>query len=57
LLVDQVAVDEIDDDSIHVDEHTRYVLCEYLTLTNEQKTRFYKHIAEHKEQIKINKGE
>ncbi len=48
-------VDEIDDDEIHIDEHTRYVLSEYQSLTQEQKQRFYTHIREHKQ--RINKGE
>ncbi|MBQ3116190.1 MAG: hypothetical protein IJC07_04100 [Clostridia bacterium] len=55
-----VAVEEIDDHSIHVDEHVRYVLCEYESLLEEQKQRYYAHIRAHKEQIKQNqenKGE
>lgn len=57
MLNEEVLIDEIDDNSIHIDEHTRYVLCEYLTLTKEQKNRFYKHIAEHKAKEQKNKGE
>ena len=45
-------VDEIDEHSIHVDEHIRYVLCEYLTLNEEQKNNFYEHIREHKKILK-----
>ena len=54
-----VEVEEIDDDVIHVDEHTRYVLSEYSSLNDEQKQRFYQHINLHKQQIEIlnNKGE
>ena len=47
-----VGVDEIDEHSIHVDEHVRYVLCEYLTLSKEQLNNFYQHIREHKNNIK-----
>ena len=50
-------VEEIDDDGIHVDEHTRFILCEYDTLTAEQKNRFYVHLKAHKDRMKINKGE
>ena len=49
---------EIDDDSVHVDEHTRYVLSEFDELTEEEKQRFYAHIKAHKERIEQkNKGE
>ena len=41
-------VEEIDDDDIHITEHTRYVLGEYNQLSNEAKERFYTHIKEHK---------
>lgn len=50
-------VEIIDNHEIHVEEHTRYVLCEYTTLTEEQKKRFYNHILEHKNQIKKLNGE
>jgi hypothetical protein len=50
-------VEEIDDDGIHVDEHTRFVLCEYDTLTKEQKNRFFAHIKAHKERINLTEGE
>ncbi len=49
------AIEEIDDDKIHVDEHTRYVLSEDSSLTEEQKKRFYAHVRAHKE--RINKGD
>ncbi len=52
LLSLDVPVEEIDDDNIHVDEHTRYVLSEYTSITEEQKTRFYTHINAHKNQLK-----
>lgn len=57
LLQREVNVDEIDDDSIHKDEHVRYMLSEFTTLSEEQKQRFYTHIKEHKERIKIENGE
>jgi hypothetical protein len=46
-------VEEMDDDKIHIDEHTRYVLSEYQSLTEEQKQRFFEHIRAHKERIKL----
>ncbi len=49
-------IDEIDDDQIHIDEHTRYVLSEYQSLSEEQKQRFYAHIKAHKQRIN-NQGE
>lgn len=49
--------DDIDDDAIHIDEHTRFVLCEYRSLSDEQKQRYYAHINEHKQKIKEIKGE
>jgi hypothetical protein len=52
-----VAVEEIDDDEIHVDEHTRYVLSEYTSLKDEEKQRFYAHISAHKQRIKSITGE
>jgi hypothetical protein len=55
LVKEEVNIDEIDDDGIHVDEHTRFVLCEYKTMTDEQKSRFYSHISAHKQRIS-NKG-
>ncbi len=52
-----VEIEEIDDDTIHVDEHTRYVLSEYTDMTKEERQRFYIHIAEHKERIKKLNGD
>jgi hypothetical protein len=53
-LKEEIFVEEIDDDLIHVDEHVRYVLSEYNTLSDQQKERFYMHIKEHKERVKEN---
>ena len=52
-------VSEIDDDAIHIDEHTRYVLGEFDELTESEKTRFFAHIKAHKDrnQQKNIKGE
>lgn len=55
LLNEYIGTEEIDDHSIHVDEHTRYVLCEYQDFDQGKKQRFYAHINEHKQ--KLNKGE
>ena len=53
----EMEIEEIDDDTIHVDEHIRYVLSEYSDMSKEQRQRYYTHIAEHKERIKKSKGE
>ena len=45
-------IEEIDDDAIHEDEHTRYVLSEYDELSGEEKARLYAHIKAHKERLK-----
>ena len=44
----QKDIEEIDDDSIHIDEHTRYILCEYESLSKEQKQRLFEHLKQHK---------
>ncbi len=46
-----LSTEEIDDDAIHVDEHTRYILSEYDELTDEEKERLFSHLKEHKEKI------
>ncbi len=51
-------IEEIDDDIIHIDEHTRYILSEYESLTENEKTLLCKHVSEHKARLNINdKGE
>ena len=51
-------VDEIDDHAVHIDEHVRYVLSEYKSLSEEQKQRYYQHINQHKTKInQIEQGE
>ena len=57
MLKKNIEVDEIDDHSIHIDEHTRYFLSEHLSLTKEQKQNFYSHIKMHKETMKKEIGE
>ncbi len=49
------AIEEIDEDRIHIDEHTRYVLSEYDELTEEEKQRLFSHIKEHKDRINLSK--
>lgn len=51
-----MGIEEIDDDRIHVDEHSRYILCEYESLTEEQKQRLLNHVSLHKQRISM-KGE
>ncbi len=48
MLEKDALVDEIDDHDIHIDEHTRFVLSEHLSLNQNQKQRFYLHIKAHK---------
>ncbi len=57
ILKKELEVDEIDDHEIHIDEHTRYVLSEHLSLKKEQKERFYSHIKLHKDAINKEIGE
>ena len=46
-------IEEIDDDNIHIDEHTRYILSEYSELKDDEKTRLFAHLKEHKERAKL----
>lgn len=48
-------IEEIDDDRIHIDEHTRYVLSEYDELKEEEKERLFSHIKAHKERLNLGK--
>ena len=57
LYTEQVGIDEIDDDAIHIDEHVRFVLCEYQTMSEEVKQKFYAHIREHKQKLKAGESE
>ena len=57
LLKDNVEVDNLDQDTIHIDEHTRYFLSEYKNLEKEQKQRFYNHIEMHNQKINMEKEE
>ena len=50
-----LSIEEIDDDGIHIDEHTRYVLSEYGELKKEEKDRLFAHIKAHKERLNVNK--
>ena len=42
-------VEDIDDDKIHIDEHTRYILAEYDELSEDEKERLFGHLKSHKE--------
>jgi hypothetical protein len=46
-------IEDIDEDTIHVDEHIRYVLSEYSQLTDKQKSNFIEHIKAHKNRLKL----
>ena len=41
-------IEIIDDDTIHIEEHLRYVFSEYDELKEEEKQRLFKHIEQHK---------
>ncbi len=53
----EVLVEEIDDDSIHIDEHIRYTLSEIHEMNDEVKARYFNHIKAHKERMKKNREE
>lgn len=44
-------IEEIDDDTIHIEEHSRYIFSEYGELTKEEKQRLYSHLKEHKNRL------
>lgn len=44
-------IEEIDDDKIHVEQHTRYIFSEYDELSKEEKQRLLEHVKEHKLRI------
>ena len=48
-----VTTEEIDEHSIHIDEHVRYVLSEYQDLNENNRKNFFSHIKEHKEKLKL----
>lgn len=50
---EQLPVEEIDEHSVHINEHIRYVLSEYSELKEEEKQRFFAHVKEHKEKMEI----
>ncbi len=50
-----IEIEEIDDDVIHVEEHTKYVFSEYDELTKQEKENIFEHIKMHKERIKKKK--
>lgn len=57
LVLENVQVDYIDNDDIHIDEHVRYMLCEYQDLSSDKKENFNAHIMAHEQQLKAKKGE
>lgn len=46
-------IEEIDNDEIHIDEHTRYILSEHDELSKEEKERLFTHLAAHKKRAKL----
>ena len=57
LIKTTIDVEEFDDDDIHVDEHVRYVLAEYQTLSSQQKQRFSEHVKQHKIRLASSKDQ
>ena len=51
MITKEVAVDDVDDDAVHIAEHVRYVLCEYDDLTEAARARIYAHIRLHKNRV------
>lgn len=54
LLKGEKNTDSLDDDDIHIEEHTRYFLSDYSNLTDEQKKWITSHVELHKNKIKEN---
>ncbi len=52
----QIEIEIIDDDEIHIDEHVRFILSEYNSLSSEQKERYFNHVKEHKQNLENNKN-
>ena len=57
LIKDAVEVDYIDDDSVHIDEHVRYLLSEYDDMLAVARQRITAHVKAHENNIKLKKGE
>jgi len=57
LIKDAVEVDYIDDDSVHIDEHVRYLLSEYGDMQTDARQRITAHVKAHENNIKLKKGE
>ena len=57
LIKDAVEVDYIDDDSVHIDEHVRYLLSEYGDIQTDARQRITVHVKAHENNIKLKKGE
>lgn len=57
LLKNEIAVDYIDDDNIHIDEHVRFMLSEYTDLDEKKRQNITVHVEEHEKNIKLKNGE
>lgn len=57
LLKNEIAVDYIDDDNIHIDEHVRFMLSEYTDLDETKRQNITVHVEEHEKNIKLKNGE
>lgn len=57
LLKSEMAVDHVDDDDIHIDEHVRFLLSEYTDLDEKKRQNISMHVEEHEKNIKIKNGE
>lgn len=57
LLKNEVPVEHIDNDNVHIDEHVRYMLSEYSDLSEKQKQNITAHVKVHEKNIKLKNGE
>ncbi len=48
---EKLPIEEIDDDLIHIEEHTRYAFSEYDELNVREKQNLFEHISEHKKRL------
>lgn len=44
-------IEEIDDDKIHIEEHSRYIFSEYSELNEKEKNNLFNHLKQHKERL------
>lgn len=55
LLGKDITIDEIDNHSLHIDEHTKYIVSSEYSITDKQKEKIIKHIREHRKYQRLQK--